>query len=148
MHVVRVGQTAGHPAGGIVVAGYDKDDNAGRFQALDLGDKIKTGMVVFPVAVKQIARNQDNVDGLRHRQIDEIFERPSGGLANFGHGRSLVSFQTMQRAVQVDVGGMDELEHSADDPLCCGKRPKMTCRWVKNKWGGTKHPFGRQGGTC
>jgi hypothetical protein len=53
----------------------------------------------------------------------------------------------MQRAVQVDVGGMDELEHSADDPLGCGQRPKMTCRWVKNKWGGAKHPFERHGGT-
>jgi hypothetical protein len=42
---------------------------------------------------------------------------------------------------------MDELEHSVDDPLWCGQRPKMTCRWVKNKWGGAKHPFERHGGT-
>jgi hypothetical protein len=100
-----------------VVTGYDKNGNAGGFQTVDLGDEIEAGMVVFPVAVEQVSRNQDEIHGFRDSQVDEIFERPSGGLTDFRHRRTFVSFQAVKGTVQMDIGGMDEFKHGADDPF-------------------------------
>ena len=74
-------------------------------------------MVVFPVAVEQIACNQDEMHGFRDSQVDKIFERPPGGLADFLHRSTLVGFQAMKGTVQMDIGGMDEFEHGVHDPF-------------------------------
>lgn len=47
-------QAAGHPPGGIVVAGNDENGNPGFAQAPHLSHEVEAGVVIPPVAIEQI----------------------------------------------------------------------------------------------
>ncbi|EKD34352.1 MAG: hypothetical protein ACD_75C02376G0001, partial [uncultured bacterium] len=58
-HILRQGQVSGDLAGGIVVAGDDEDPDPGPQQASHPGSEEKTGVIVLPVAVIEIAGNKE-----------------------------------------------------------------------------------------
>ena len=74
MHIVRIGQRAGHLAFGIVIAGHDEYGNAVLSQAPHLADEIEPRVVVFPVAIEQVACDQYEVDSLFQGQVDQVFK--------------------------------------------------------------------------
>ena len=101
MDVVRVRQRAGHLTFGIVVAGHDEHGDIVLFQAPHLADEIQTGIVVFPVPVKQVTGNEYKVDGLFQGQVDQVFKSTPRCLPDFIDGRPLVFFEAMKGAVQI-----------------------------------------------
>ena len=70
--------------------------------------QVEPGVVVAPVAVVEVAGDEHEVDAAVERQIDHPLERPPRRAADPLDGRVLVLLQAPQRAVEVDIGGVEE----------------------------------------
>ena len=109
--VVGQPQVAGHPVLGVVVAADQEDRDAGVAEPGHLLAEEEPGVVVVPVAVVEVADDQDERDLLLDRQPDEVLQRPPGRPPALLDRRPLVAVEPPLRAVEVDVGGVEELEH-------------------------------------
>ena len=76
-------------------------------------------MKVGPVAVVQIACQQHKVDFFGQSQIHQILQRPAGGVAQALYRRTGIAAQAAQRAVDVQIGGVEEAESARN--LCRGR---------------------------
>ena len=108
MHVEREHQPPGHLAFSIVVAVEQVDRNAGVIQPPHLAHEEVSGVEVLPVAVVQVARDDEEVDF----QVDSLGDQVGKGIAR-GSAQGidrcvLVRRQSAQGAVEMDVGGVDE----------------------------------------
>ncbi len=104
------GQSQGscHLVGGVVIAGDDDDRNLEVAQAAELAHKVKPGIVVTPIAVVEVARDQYKIDGFVDGKVDQPREGASSCSANPLDGRVLVPFQPLERAIQVNIGRVDK----------------------------------------
>jgi hypothetical protein len=92
-----------------VVAGDRDDRDAGLAQPPDLADVEQRGVEVAPRAVEDVAGDQDECDPLLERQVDEVRQRPPRCSPELLDGRAVVGGEPEHRAVEVDVGGVEEL---------------------------------------
>jgi hypothetical protein len=131
MHALDRGQLAGDQALGIMVALGDEDPHAGPRQMNELLTKEQAGPEVLPVAIEDIASQHDQVDapfdGGRHQPQECLPGRAAQPLQR--SARVLV--QALQGAVDVQVGGVDELHGigiRARRPQCATRRPLPRAR--------------------
>ena len=115
-HVVGQPEVAGHPVLGVVVAADQEDLDAGVAEVGHPLDEPEAGVVVLPVAVVDVAGDQDEGDLLVDRQPDQVLQRPPGRPADLRRRAPLVPVEPAQGAVEVDVGGVEELEHRTGPP--------------------------------
>ena len=108
VHIGRQYQLARHLALGIVVAQQQVDGDARGIQASHLPGKVDAGVEVLPVAVVQVAGNDHEVHLLRDGLGDQVVEGITCCCAEQLRRGILVGGQSRQRAVEVDVGGVDE----------------------------------------
>ena len=62
----------------------------------------------LPIAIVDVAGEEDEVDALGDRHVDQSFQRSASRGAQPRDGRALVAVETAQRAVDVEIGGVDE----------------------------------------
>jgi hypothetical protein len=68
-------------------------------------------LAVLPIAIIEIARDQEEIDFLLNGQGHQILKCPAGGSTEQLRGRTLMRLQSPERAVEVGVCGVDEAEH-------------------------------------
>lgn len=106
VHVVGEREAAGDPALRVVVAEEQVDGNARRAETAHLAGEKQAGLVVAPVAVVQIA-GDDEERGLFFGGVsDESLESVARGGANTFGSASFLPGKPLQGAVQVNVRGM------------------------------------------
>ncbi len=107
---VRHPERAGHAVLCIVIAAHHKHlpPRVGKPSHL-VGEK-KAGAVVRPIPVIDVAGDHEKRGVFRDRKVNQTPERaPSRAPDQLG-GRSWIGFEPAQRTVEMDVGGMNELE--------------------------------------
>ena len=96
----------------VVVALNDEDADAVLVEELHLFANVNRRVKVGTVFVVEVAGDQQKVNLFVDCQLNEIVERLARGDAQ-GFGRStFVLIEILQRAVEMDIGSMDELEHA------------------------------------
>ena len=113
-------QPLGDDAGGVVVAADAEDANARAGEARGLLGEELAGAPVLPGAVEQIPGDQDEGDALCEGEIDQVGVGGAGGVADALGGGVGVGFEAAQRAVDVQVGGVEESEgrHVSQSSSC------------------------------
>ena len=108
MHVRRQAQSFGEPAGRVVITPDDGDRDAFLGQLSHALDKKQPGVVIGPVAIVQIAGDHDQIDSFAPGDGDQVFEGATGGATHLVHWSALVTVETAQGTVEMQVGGMQE----------------------------------------
>ncbi len=101
-------ELAGDLAFGVVIAVKQEDGDLGLRQPAHLLHEEESGLVVAPIAVVEVAGDDDEIDLVLDRLTDEVLERGARGGANPFGCRALLPGQPLQGAVEMDVAGMDE----------------------------------------
>ena len=126
-------QRAGNAVGGVMVAadGEDRDGRLG--QPAHLGGEEQAGAEVRPVAVVNVARDQQEIDFFLDGEIDEAAEGAARGATDQLGGGRWIGLQPSQRAVEVKVGGVQEPEvgHRA----CLSQRRRFGSAWRRRPGG-------------
>jgi hypothetical protein len=112
MDVGRECQPSGDTALGIMVASEQHNRNTRSLKLPDAVHKKQAGVVIRPIAVIEVAGEDDEIDSLGQRELDQAGERLARGPAQRLRWRALVIFQSAKRAVQMDVGGVQESKHN------------------------------------
>ncbi len=95
-------------AGGIMITEHDIDGDRRFAEANHLFAKDETRVVALPIAVVEIAGDQDEVDRSLDGEIDHVLEGLARGVAHFFGGRARIVGQPGHRAVEVNVCCMEE----------------------------------------
>ena len=101
-------QLPGDLAGGVVVARDEVDLDPGREQRRHLRPEEQPRVVVGPVAVEDVAGQQDRVDPLLLRQRDHVRQCAPGGRPDRFDRCTRVGGQAAQRTVHVKVRGVQQ----------------------------------------
>ncbi len=101
-------ELAGDLAFGVVIAVKQKDGDLCLRQPAHLLHEEESGLVIAPIAVIEVSSDDDEIDLVLDRLIDEVLERGARGGANpFGRS-ALLSGQSLKGAVEMGLAGMDE----------------------------------------
>ena len=105
-----LGQSQGsrHLVGGVMIAGDDEDRDLQVAQPAELAHQIKPGVVIAPIAVVEVARDQDKIDGFLDGKVDQSREGASRRSANPLDGRILIPLEPLERAIEVNIRRVDE----------------------------------------
>jgi len=68
---------------GIVIAGNNKDPDSCFFQPAHTAGKEKTGILILPVAVIEVACNQDKINLFLDGKVNQVIKGPPRCAANF-----------------------------------------------------------------
>gem|GEM_PF-3780836 len=112
LHVIGPWNLPADDALGVVVALNDEHRNAGPAEPRHLLANKQAGVKVLPVAVVEIAGDQQKIDPLVDGQIHQALERAPGRATQPFQRRAVVAAQPPQRAVDVKVGGVDKTHRS------------------------------------
>ena len=107
---LRQAQRPGHFVGGVVVAANCEDRDVGDMQPPHLRGEEHPGAKIRPVAVVNISRDDDERHLFVQRQIHHPPQRPPGRAANDLHRRIGIGLQPAQRAIQMQVGGVQKFK--------------------------------------
>src|SRR5690606_20706231 len=122
-------ELAGHLVRRVVVARDDEDARAGLAQPGELRGEEEAGRVVAPVAVVDVARQQEGADVFLEAGVDERLEGAAGRAPELVDGGTLVALEAAQGAVEVQVGRVDELH---DEVLEASSRGKPEARETRS----------------
>ncbi len=95
------------PRNRIVVAEHDEDRALA--EALHLAGEKHAGAVVVPVAIVEVARDHDEGHVLVEGKLHHRAEGAAGGVADQRRRRRVGAREAGHRAVEMDVGGVEEL---------------------------------------
>jgi hypothetical protein len=98
-------------ARGVVIAADPHDAHARLAQPHHALAEEEPGRVVAPAAVEEVARQEQELRALGEAELDQTIERTARGTAQLGHGRTLVALEPDERAVEVQIGRVNELRH-------------------------------------
>ncbi len=107
--VVRQAELARDAALRVVVASHEKDAEPRLAELGHLSDEEEPRRVVAPIAVVEVAREHHRIRALLDRERDEVLHRPSSRPADPVGRRPLVAVEPRERAVDVQIRGVDEL---------------------------------------
>ena len=110
--ILRPRHGLGELTGGVVIAGYNKNLDPGLGQAAHPPGEIEAGIVVLPIAVIEIAGDKEKGNRLVDGQVDECVKSPSRRPANLGNRRIVVRLKPPERAIEVNIGGVNEFIHT------------------------------------
>src|SRR3546814_11857898 len=102
------GNAAGDDGGGIMVAGEKEHRDFGPIQAAHGAGEIEAGAHVLPLTVEEVASDHDEIDIFVDGALYQIVESRAGGSSYVVLGQTFISRQAMERAVEMNVGGMQE----------------------------------------
>lgn len=108
MYVVGQLQSTGHFAFCVVVAVEQVDRDVCLSKPSHLPDKEQTSVEVFPVPVVNVTGDHHEIDLLVDRMRHEVVESVARCSAQALSRRVGIGRQPPQRAVKVQVGGVDE----------------------------------------
>jgi hypothetical protein len=111
-HVGRQRELTRDPTGRVVIARHEEDRDPRLLETPDLAYEEEPRMMVLPVAVVEVSRQEQEGHLLLQRQVDQIPERRTRGRTDVLRGRILVALEPAQGAVEVDVGGVQEPERA------------------------------------
>ena len=99
---------------GVMVAAQEDDAAARLAEPGDLGHEKEARVEIPPVAVEEIASEQEELRAAVEAQLDQAGKRRARGLGDGLVGRAVVTGQAAERAVEMQVGGVnDENGHDA-----------------------------------
>jgi len=91
-----------------VIAADDEDADARLVEPLQLGREEARRLHRGLVAVIEIAGDEQRIDALGEREIDDGGQRPARGVADQRREISVAQRQRAQRRIEMDVRRMDE----------------------------------------
>jgi hypothetical protein len=109
MHAIDVGKLLGDLALRVVISLDDEDPNSCAPQPYHLIAKKQTRPKISPVTVVDIAREEDKCHALFDGQVHERSQRLTRSAPQAFHRSARIGVQPAERAVDMQVGGMDEL---------------------------------------
>jgi hypothetical protein len=74
--------------------------------------EMEQGLVVRAVGVVHVPGQDDQGNGVVHGVVHQVGQCLTGRSPDFVHGRAFIPGQSVQRAVQVDVGDVEEGKHA------------------------------------
>ena len=92
----------------IVVALDDEDTNTRAIQPHHLLAEKQARVEILPVAVVEVTGEEHEIDACAQGLVDESFEGASRRGAQTLNRRAVVTVQSAQRAVEVQIGGVEE----------------------------------------
>ena len=107
--ILRQHKPLGDPAFGIVVAVKEVDGDLRPRQPAHLLGEEQAGRVIAPVAIVEIAGDDNEIDRVFKRVVDEVGQRLAGAAFQPVDRRLSRIGEAGERGVEVDVGGVDEL---------------------------------------
>jgi hypothetical protein len=110
--VRRQPEMLGDPTFGVVVAADEHDRDVECAKSRQLRREKEPRRVVPPASIEDVARQEQECSFLFEAEIDEVLEGASRRAAHRRKRCSLVANQSAHRAVDVEVGGVNEL-HAA-----------------------------------
>ena len=117
----------------MVAADGDHPD-AGAGQPADLPHEKMPGAPVLPVPVEQVAGDDHEIQPLGEREIHRVAQREPRRRADALGRRLRIGLQPAQRAVQVQIGKMQEAEAAqCGHPLTLGGLSTMPPRVLRAK---------------
>jgi hypothetical protein len=93
-----------------VVTGDEKDRDTGQMEFAHRPDEIQPRAHVLPVAVEQVPGEDNEIHRFVDRPSHQSVERRSGRAPDFRFRQPLVAGQAVQRAIQMDVSGVEKSE--------------------------------------
>jgi hypothetical protein len=108
-HVLGQAQLARDVALRVMIAGRQHHAHASLPQARQLRGEEQAGRVIAPIAVEHVAGDQQHCGLLFQAQLDQVLERPPRRAAQPVDRRALVPRQAQERAVDVQIGGVNDL---------------------------------------
>jgi hypothetical protein len=119
-------QRAGPGVERVVIAVRDKNWDVVVGQRLQSTAKLELRLQTFILAVKHITRNDDGVHLLPNRQIDDIQKRLQGSLAQTLGPLRMKRGKPLERAVDMQIGTMNETKGGQNDSLQKGRENKKS----------------------
>lgn len=110
MDVARKFQRLRSPALGVVVPIEQEDGNLRSVQPAHLPNEEEPCAKVPPIPIVEIPGNDDEIHLLAERVLDEVLECLAWGGADSLRDIPLLSIQSPQRAIEMDIGSMQEPE--------------------------------------
>lgn len=132
-------ELAGDLAFGVVIAMEQEDGDLGVRQPAHLLHEEESGLVVTPIAVIEVAGDDHEVDFVLGRLTDEVLERGARRGANSFGCRALLSGESLQRAVEMDVASVDKAKRfqggasSIQRPAAKMTTPSVCCQYPQNR---------------
>ena len=127
---VREHQRARDSTRRVVVAANDDHRDPASRQSRHARAEVEPGLVVAPVAVVDVAGQHNERDVLSQRQIHHVVEGDPGGATDLIDRGTLVTLEAAERAVEVQIGGVKELEHARARAGEDGAAGSMRCQGV------------------
>jgi hypothetical protein len=110
-YVVRKTKAAGDSAGSIMVSGNDENRNTGSFEPGHAIDKKESGVIVLPVTIIEVTRQEKKVHLLINGQVYQVIKGPSAGPPNFVNRGIFICLKPNQGAVQVNISSVKKTKH-------------------------------------
>ena len=107
-HCLRQGERAGHPVCRVVIAVNHKDRDLGTIQFPHHAGKEQATADVLPIPIPEIAAKHQKVDLSANSLLDQFGEGLATGAAHLVQRGALIVRQAPKRAIQVQVGGVQE----------------------------------------
>src|SRR3546814_19735683 len=95
-----------------MVAGEKEHRDFGPIQAAHGAGEIEAGAHVLPLTVEEVASDHDEIDIFVDGALYQIVESRAGGSSYVVLGQTFISRQAMERAVEMNVCGMQETKRS------------------------------------
>ena len=100
----------------IVVAVKQEDRDASCCEPAHLPDEEKPCLIIAPVSVIEIARDDDEFDLFVESQTHKVFKRLAGRGPDTVSRATILACKAYQRTVEMDVCGVDESKGCQRDP--------------------------------
>ena len=121
--IVGKSQSPCHFAGGVMIPGNDNDRNLQRRVAGQADARDKARVVIAPIAIIKVARDQNKINGFVDGEIDQPRERASSRSPNPLDGRVLVPLKPLERTIEVDIGRVDKRDRHKEESNPLAYRP-------------------------
>lgn len=125
--VAGPGQALGDDGRGVVVPLQNIDRDPRLLEPTHLACQVEAGPHVPPVAVEQVAGDDDEVDRSPAREVYHVVERAPGRRTDVVDRKPLVARQTRQRTVEVNVGYVQKAKVG---------HPSFNLFWLRATWQG------------
>ncbi|MNU29789.1 hypothetical protein D3C71_182680 [compost metagenome] len=122
-NILRQRDGSGNHAFGVVIALEQKDRDAGTLQPRHLAVEEQADLVVLPVAVINVAGDDEEIDLALDRLIDKCRKGLSACLDKKLGEIGILESQPLERAAEMQVCGMDEAE---------GTHRIVSCEHIRN----------------
>ena len=109
-------QSRSDPTFGVMVAVEGKNRDSGLIEPSHLREEKEPGLIVAPFAVVEVAGDNQEGNTFLDGESDQVVESVPCGRSDLLGSGFVITGESPQGAVQVDVGGMEEAERRQRTP--------------------------------